>query len=72
MFWKVPEASAQDSGPEGSKKPRIYASSREFWKLLETAGVVAGAAGAGQNVLDCAGVLGSAAEWADTVATRVL
>ena len=36
MFRKVPEASAQGSGPEGSRKPRTYASSREFWKLLET------------------------------------
>ena len=36
MFRKVPEASAQDSGPEGSRKPRTYASSREFWMLLET------------------------------------
>ena len=72
MFWKVPKASARNSGPEGSRKPWTYASSREVWKLLETARVVAGAAGVDQNVLDCAGVLGSAAEWADTVATRVL
>ena len=36
MFRKVPEASARDSGPEGSRKPRTYASSREFWMLLET------------------------------------
>ena len=85
MFRKVPEASAQDSGPEGSRKPRIYASSREFWKLLETLqgswgrscwrlcrAAGAEAAGADQNVLDCAGVLGSAAEWAGTVATQVL
>ena len=36
MFWKVPEASTHDSGPEGSRKPRTYASSREFWMLLET------------------------------------
>ena len=36
MFRKVPEASARDSGPEGSRKPRTYASSREIWKLLET------------------------------------
>ena len=35
MFRKVPEASAQGSGPEGSRKPRTYASSREIWKLLE-------------------------------------
>ena len=32
----VPEVSAQESGPKGSRKPRTYASSREFWKLLET------------------------------------
>ena len=38
MFRKVPEASAHDSGLEGSRKPRTYASSREFWKLLENAG----------------------------------
>ena len=36
MFRKVPEASARDSGPEGFRKPRTYASSREFWMLLET------------------------------------
>ena len=36
MFRKVPEASAHDSGLEGSRKPRTYASSREFWMLLET------------------------------------
>ena len=36
MFRKIPEASARESGPEGSRKPRTYASSREFWKLLET------------------------------------
>ena len=36
MFWKVSKASARDSGPEGSKKPGTYASSREFWMLLET------------------------------------
>ena len=36
MFRKVPEVSARDSGPEGSKKSRTYASSREFWKLMET------------------------------------
>ena len=35
MFRKVPEASARDSGPENSGKPRTYASSREFWMLLE-------------------------------------
>ena len=38
MFWKVPEASAHDSDTKSSRKPRTYASSREFWKLLETAG----------------------------------
>ena len=36
MFQKVSKASARDSGPEGSRKPRTYASSREIWKLLET------------------------------------
>ena len=36
MFRKVPEASARESGPEGSRKPRTYASSRKFWMLLET------------------------------------
>ena len=36
MFRKVPEASAQESGPEGSRKPRTYASSKRVWKLLET------------------------------------
>ena len=36
MFRKVPKASAQGSSPEGSRKPRTYASSREFWMLLET------------------------------------
>ena len=35
MFQKVPKASAHDSGPEDSRKPRTYASSREFWRLLE-------------------------------------
>ena len=34
----VPKASAHDSSSEGSRKPRTYASSREFWKLLENAG----------------------------------
>ena len=42
MFWKVLEASAHDSGLDGSRKPRTYASSREFWKLLENAGTWAG------------------------------
>ena len=36
MLRKVPEASARESGPEGSRKPRTYASSRDFWMLLET------------------------------------
>ena len=36
MFRKVPEASAQGSGPECSRKSRTYVSSREFWMLLET------------------------------------
>ena len=71
MFWKVPEASAHDSGPEGSRKPRTYASSREFWKLLENAGTWASAAGAGQKLLECAGELGSAAWLAGTVAGTV-
>ena len=35
MFRKVPEASAHDSGPEGSRKPRTYASRRGVRKLLE-------------------------------------
>ena len=35
MFWKVPEVSAHDSNPKGSRKPRTYASSRGVWKLLE-------------------------------------
>ena len=38
MFWEVPEASAHDSDPKSSRKPRTYASSKEFWKLLECAG----------------------------------
>ena len=67
MFWKVPEASAHDSGPEDSRKPQTYASSREFWKLLENAG----AAGADQKLLECAGELGSAAWLAGTVAGTV-
>ena len=44
MFRKVPEASAHDSDPKGSRKPRTYASSREFWKLLECAGELGSAA----------------------------
>ena len=48
----VPEASAHDSGLEGSRKLRTYASSREFWKLLENAGTWAGAAGADQKLLE--------------------
>ena len=36
MFRKVSEASARESGPEDSRKPRTYASSRKFWMLLET------------------------------------
>ena len=52
MFQKVPEASVHDSGPEGSKKPQTYTSSREFWKLLENAGTWAGAAGADQKQLE--------------------
>ena len=36
MFRKVPEASARESGSKGSRKPRIYANSKEFWMLLET------------------------------------
>ena len=36
IFWKVPKASAHESSPKGSRKPRTYASSREFWILLET------------------------------------
>ena len=71
MFRKVPKASAHDSGPEGSRKPRTYASSREFWKLLENAGTWAGAAGADQKLLKCAGELGSAAWFASTVAGTV-
>ena len=58
MFRKVPKAFAHDSGPEGSRKPRTYASSREFWKLLENVGTWAGAAGADQKLLECAGELG--------------
>ena len=44
MFRKVPEASAHDSGPEGYRKLRTYASNREFWKLLECAGELGSAA----------------------------
>ena len=45
----------------------------QLWeKLLESAGVGAGAAGSGQKVLDSAGELGSAAGLAGTVAARVL
>ena len=71
MFWKVPEASAHDSGPEGSRKPRTYASSREFWELLENAGTWAGAVGADQKLLECARELGSAAWLASTVAGTI-
>ena len=52
MFRKVSEASAHDSGPEGSRKSRTYASNREFWKLLENAGTWAGAAEADQKLLE--------------------
>ena len=84
----VSKASARESGPEGSRKPRTYASSRRvldaarnsaerLWeKLLENAGAGASAAGSGQKLLDSAGELGSAAGLAGTVArtvaTRVL
>ena len=71
MFRKVSEASAHDSGPEGFRKSRTYASSREFWKLLENAGTWAGAAGADQKLLECVGELGSAAWLAGTVAGTV-
>ena len=67
MFRKVLEASAHDSGPIGSRKPRTYASSREFWKLLVNAETWAGAAGADQKLLECAGELGSATWLAGTV-----
>ena len=67
MFRKVLEASAHDSGLEGSRKPRRYASSREFWKLLENAETWAGAAGADQKLLECAGELGSATWLAGTI-----
>ena len=72
MFWKVPEASAHASSPEGSRKPRTYASSREFWKLLENAGTWAGAAGTDQKLLECVGEMGSAAGLAGTVAGTVV
>ena len=72
MFRKVPEASAHDSGPEGSRKPRTYASSREFWKLLENARTWAGAAGADQKLLECAREMGSAAGLVGTVAGTVV
>ena len=71
MFWKVSEASAHDSGPKSSRKPRTYASSREFWKLLENAGTWAGAAGADQKLLECAGEMGSAAGLAGTIVADV-
>ena len=71
MFWKVPEASAHDSGPERSRKPRTYANSKKFWKLLKNAGTWAGAAGADQKLLECAGELGSAAWLAGTIASTV-
>ena len=53
MFWKVPEVSAHDSDTKSSRKPRTYASNREFGKLLENAGTWAGAAGADQKLLEC-------------------
>ena len=71
MFRKVPEASAHDLGSKGFRKPRTYASSREFWKLLENAGTKAGAAGADQKLLECARELGSAAWLVGTVAGTV-
>ena len=71
MFRKILEASAHDSGPKGSRKPRTYASSREFWKLLENAGTWAGAAGAYHKLLKCAGELSSAAWLAGTVVGTV-
>ena len=71
MFRKVPEASAHDSDTKSSRKPRTYASSREFWKLLENAGTWASAAGADQKLLECARELGSAAWLAGTVAGTV-
>ena len=71
MFQKVLEVSAHDSGSEGSRKPRTYASSRKFWKLLENVGTWAGAAGADQKLLECARELGSAAWLAGIVAGTV-
>ena len=71
MFRKVSEASAPDSGPKGFRKSRTYANSREFWKLLENAGTWAGAAGADQKLLECAGELGNAAWLAGTVVDTV-
>ena len=71
MFRKVSKASAHDSGPGGSRKPRIYASSRESRKLLENAGTWDGVVGADQKLLECAGELGSAAWLAGTVAADV-
>ena len=71
MFRKVSEASAHDSSPEGSRKPRTYASGREFWKLLENAGTWADAAGADQKLLECAEEMGSAIGLAGTVAGTV-
>ena len=71
MFRKVLEASAHDSGPEGSRKPRTYASSREFWKLLKNARTWASVAGADQKLLECAGELGSATWLAGTVVGTV-
>ena len=67
----VSKASAHNSDLEGSRKPRIYASSREFWKLLENAGTWAGAVGANQKLLEYAGELGSATWLAGTVAGTV-
>ena len=71
MFQKISEASAHDLGPEGSKKPQTYASSRKFWKLLENTGTWAGAAGADQKLLECAGELCSVAWLAGSVAGTV-
>ena len=65
MFRKIPETSAHDSGLEVSRKPRTYASSREFWKLLENAG-------ADQKLLECVGEMGSAAGLVGTVAGIVV
>ena len=68
----VSKTSAHDSGPEGSRKLRTYASSREFWKLLENAGTWTGAAGADQKLLECAGEMGSVVGLAGTVAGTVV